>query len=140
MGRMDLMRWTPFAELQLMRDFLNTGDWPATEGSRLALNMYDKDDMLCVEAHLPGYNKDDVKVTVNDGILTIRADHEDDKEVKDDDYYLHETRYGMVSRSVRLPGTVDSTQAHATHKNGTLTITFPRIEKAAGQTIPVDTL
>lgn len=140
MGRMDLMRWTPFAELQLMRDFLTTGEWPSLEGRRLAVNMYDKDDMLCVEAHLPGYDKDEVKVTVDDGILTIRADHKDDKEVKEDDYYLHETRYGMVSRSVRLPGGVDTSQAHATHKDGVLTITFPRIEKAEGHTIPVETV
>lgn len=108
------------------------------EGS-LALDVYEKDGNLVVEASLPGYKKDEIDVQVHDGILSIKAQRSEEHEEgeKGGKYYRRERSWGSVSRRVALPGIVEDSQVDAELKNGVLRLTIPVPEKASPKQIEI---
>ena len=93
------------------------------EGS-LALDIAEKDGKLVVRASLPGFTKEEVDIQVKDGILSIKAEHSEEHEDKNERYYRRERRYGAVSRRVALPGVVTDSNVDAELKDGVLTLTI----------------
>jgi HSP20 family protein len=90
-----------------------------------------------VKAEVPGMDAKDVNITLNDGLLTIKGEKKVEKEEKDEGYHLTERRYGSFSRSIRLPSDIQSDKIKANYKNGLLTITMPKSEKAKTKEIKV---
>lgn len=113
---------------------------PATalidEGS-LALDVLEKDGKVVVKASLPGFAKEEIDVQVHDGVLYIKAEHNEEKEEKDAKFYRRERRYGAVARRVALPGTVSEADVSAELKDGVLTLTLPVPEKAQPKQIEI---
>jgi HSP20 family protein len=126
MMRREMTRWSPLGDLRSMRNLWDADTWPFGNDGQMDLDVYDKDGKLYVEADLPGFTRDEVKVTIEEGMLTIRAEHKEEREVKEQSYYLKECKTGMMMRSVRLPPDVDADQIDATQKDGHLTVTMPR--------------
>lgn len=142
MMRRDMTNWNPLmlsptAELRTLRNLWDSERWPFGNDGQMDLDVYDKDGMLYVEADLPGFTKDEVKVTIDDGMLVVRADHTEEREVKEQSYYLKECKAGMMMRSVRLPTDVDTDKIEATQKDGHLTVTMPRTGAHKARTVPV---
>lgn len=83
------------------------------------------------EVHLavPGVNKEDFKVEVNDNHLTVSGERKFTNEKKDKNYHSVETQYGSFSRSFTLPENVDGTKIIAKYNNGILELTIPKDEK-----------
>lgn len=75
------------------------------EGSP-ALDVLEQDGNVVVKASLPGFTKEEIDVQVHDGVLYIKAEHNEEKEEKGAKFYRRERRYGAVARRVALPGTV----------------------------------
>lgn len=96
------------------------------EGS-LALDVFEHDGKLKVEASLPGFKKDEVDVQVHDGVLSIKAQRSSEREEGEPGgkYYRRERSWGSVSRRVALPGIVKDADVAAELKNGVLTLTIP---------------
>ena len=95
-------------------------------------------DAYRVHADLPGLSKEDVKVTVEDGMLTINGERKAEKrEKKDGKYEYHERTYGSFSRSFRLPDHIDAGAIKASHKNGVLELLLPKREEAKPKEIEV---
>lgn len=93
-------------------------------------------DKLVIRADLPGLRKEDVKVEVDDGILTISGERCDEREDAGDDYYRSERSYGQFYRSLPLPDDVDGEKCDATFKEGVLEVTLAapsRKERSAEQ-------
>jgi HSP20 family protein len=86
-----------------------------------------------IVAEMPGIDREDIDVSVHHGILTISGEKKVEKEDKGTDYHHVERSYGCFSRSISLPDTVDTEKVEATHKNGVLTVTLPKTEKAMEQ-------
>ena len=89
-----------------------------------------------LEAELPGFNKEDIHVDVQDGVLTISAKHEekqDEKDEKSGKYVRRERRYGSYQRSFTLDG-VDPKSIQATYENGVLKLTLPKEQPAVPET------
>lgn len=82
--------------------------------------------MLTIKAELPGMDEKDVELTLNDGVLTLKGEKRAEKEEKDKDYHLIERSYGTISRSFRLPDTVDPEKVTAGFDKGVLTVTLPK--------------
>lgn len=89
----------------------------------LPLDVSEKDGKIIVRASLPGFTKEETRVELHDGVLSITAQHAEDKEEKGEQYYRRERHYGAVSRSVSLPGIVTDANVDAQLKDGVLTLT-----------------
>jgi len=123
-----LTRWEPFAELGELRGrfdrlFGELGD--ARGAWAPAIDVVRDNGDLVVRADVPGLKPDEVKIEVEDNILTVSGEHEDTKEEKEADYLRRERRYGSFSRSVALPPGVDPKQIKATTGNGVVEVKIP---------------
>ena len=87
----------------------------------------DAGDKFILEAELPGFNKEDIKLDLKDGILTISAEHSDSKDEKNDkgQYLRRERRYGSFTRSFDVTG-IDENGITAAYNNGILELSLPK--------------
>jgi HSP20 family protein len=95
----------------------------------------DKEYMIKVE--LPGVNKDDVRVAVNNGFLTIRGERKQEEEQKGKHFHRIERYYGSFSRSFMLPDNIEETKIKASFKDGLLELEVPKTEEAKQKYIEV---
>ena len=93
---------------------------------------------LIVRAELPGLNREDIDVTVENGTLVLKGEKKFDAEVKEEQYRRVERTYGTFHRSFTLPNTVDTGKVTADFKNGVLTVKLPFREEAKPRTINVE--
>jgi HSP20 family protein len=112
-----------------------SGDNAPVGGS--PLNVYEQDDKLIVEAEMPGFDADDIDVSIERGMLTIRGEMEDEDQREDRNYLVREYRRGTFVRSVRLPDTVDTEKVQPEFENGVLRLVFPKAEGARPRRISV---
>ncbi|PYQ69640.1 MAG: molecular chaperone [Acidobacteria bacterium] len=126
---MTIVRWDPF------RDFGFTA--PSTWMPPVDI-FQTGDHELVLKAELPDMTRDEIDITVENFVLTIKGEKKAVSEVKDDQYHHIERRYGTFSRSFSLPQTVDSNRVSAEYKNGVLTVRLPLREEAKPRSIKVD--
>ena len=133
---MTLRRWEPFRELKTMEDTINRlwrgyggeSAEPAAEGWIVPLDVAREGDVFKVHASLPGVDPDNIDVSIEDNVLTIRAATHADAEKAEGEYLMRERRTGSFHRALRLPDTVDTERIQPGYKNGVLTITIPKAE------------
>ena len=82
-----------------------------------------------VELSAPGFDKNDFKLEVKDGVLTIFGKHEAEKEVKEKNYTRKEFNYGTFQRSFSLPQEVNEEAIDAKYENGILKVALPKKEE-----------
>jgi len=102
-----------------------------------AVDLSETDDAYLVRAELPGMKKEDVKITFNNGLLTIRGEKKNETEEKNRTYHRIERSYGSFERSFNLPGAVKSGNVEAKYDDGVLTITLPKTEETKEKVIDV---
>jgi HSP20 family protein len=122
-------RWEPFAELGEMRSRLDRlfDEWP-DGGERVrtpAIDVVREDDRLVLRADLPGIKPEEVKIEVEDDILTVAGEHRESKLEKGRNYVRRERRYGSFSRSMALPVGVDAGKITAKTHDGVVELTIP---------------
>ncbi|MDK2812342.1 MAG: hypothetical protein PWQ78_552, partial [Petrotoga sp.] len=86
-----------------------------------------------VECELPGLNKKDIKVQLNNDLLTISAEKKESEEVKRGNVYRRERYFGRIERTIRLPEYIDKDKIKAEYENGVLKLTIPKVETAKGE-------
>jgi len=101
--------------------------WPVNKNIP-AVNVEEDEKEYRIEVAAPGLEKEDLKVSVNDGVLTISSEKKVEKEDKKDGYIRREFGYSSFCRSFTLPVEVDSDKIGAKHKNGLLHISIPKAE------------
>lgn len=106
--------------------------WPArrftalrTTGWSPEIDVFEKDNRLFTKIDLPGMKKEDVKVEVTDGWLTISGERKNEFEEKKDNYYRSEREFGMFHRTVPLPENVKFEDVKATFADGVLEVSVP---------------
>jgi HSP20 family protein len=139
----DLDRW--FDDV-LSRRWLRPSDWmlqdfPERELITLdelpKVNIIDHDDEIEIQAALPGVKKDNLDISINHQMVTIRASTRQEENKKTKHYYQQEIKQGEFQRSFSLPSAVDGDKAKATFKDGMLTITLPKLEKSKRKNIEI---
>lgn len=90
-----------------------------------------------IQAELPGVEKKDVKLSVEDGVLMISGRREQKKEEKSKRYHRTERAYGSFARSFTVPDSVDGQKVTAEFDNGILTVRLPKSEKARPKSIEI---
>ena len=101
------------------------------------LDVYDDQDHIFIEAELPGFEKDHLDLTLEDGVLSLQAQRQETNETKNRNYYVRERSQGQWSRSIRLPVPVNEENVKASFDSGVLKITLEKQKRAKGQKIEV---
>ena len=110
---------------------------PAAEGwLRHDVDINEDDNHIVVTAELPGFAKEDVDITLENSVLTVRGEKKVEHE--DSEHHLRERHYGKFARSFELPTTVDEDKVVASLKDGILTITLDKVEAAKPKKITVN--
>jgi HSP20 family protein len=141
-----LSNWDPFRELWNMRRVMNrfvdeafdrqVSGWTPEEWG-LALDVSENADRFVVKASIPGINPDDLEITFNNDILTIKGEIQSEEESEDSRYHLRERRYGHFSRSLTLPTKVQADKISANYDAGVLTLTLPKAEEVKPKRIAI---
>ena len=113
------------------RDDITLADWEPLA------DITEDDKEYVIKAELPDVKREDVKVTVENGVLTIAGERKFEKETKDENYHRLERSYGAFSRSFTLPTGVRSEQVAARFENGVLSITLPKQEESKPRKISI---
>ena len=142
---MRFVRWDPYQNLvamsnQFHRTF-NDPDRPRIEDSIEAwappVDVFERNDHLVIRAEIPGVNKEDMDVRIENGVLTLRGERKQDSEITAENAHRMERVYGTFGRSFSLPTTVDAAKVAATYKDGILEVTVPKIEAAKHREIEI---
>ena len=141
----NLTRWDPFREMMTLRNWMDRWmDTPLSTLSTwqpaswdLALDVAETDDDFVVKASLPGINPEDLEITYNNNMLTIKGEVKEERDVEEHRYHLRERRYGSFSRSLSLPTSVKADAIEANYEAGVLTLHLPKAEEAKPKRIPV---
>jgi HSP20 family protein len=139
-------RRNPFEEIEELFEQLNDGFSQMSEsmetelGDGIKVDVADRDDAVVVTADVPGFDADDIDVSVRDRRLTIAAERSDSAEADaDEQYYRRERTRRAVQRTVSLPTEVEEADASASYENGVLTVELPKLEETgAGVDIAVE--
>ena len=143
---MALARWNPWGELfnlhdqmdQLFNQTLNQTVMPTgTQTVSLPLDIRQSDEAYFIEASVPGFAPDEVEVTLDENVLTIRGEHKTEKDETKGGYVRRERRQTSVFRQVGLPSEVKADEITARFENGILTVQVPRAQKAQPRRIEV---
>jgi len=121
-------------------------NWSALRGNgknRLAeiwnpfVDIFDEKDQIRVKADIPGLDKDQIEITAEEGVLTIKGEKKEEKETKEKDCVRSERYYGSFHRSFTLPAGADTTKVDASYKNGVLEVKIPKKEDAKSKQVKV---
>ena len=142
---MAIVRWEPTGELASMEiDRLNRmfSDFYGETFSRAwvpPVDIYETDaHEVVLKAELADMKREDINVTFENGVLTLKGERKVGEEVKREDFQRIERRHGAFSRSFTLPNTVDAGKISASYKDGVLTIRLPQREEAKPKQIAVN--
>lgn len=102
-----------------------------------AVDIAEHENDYVVKVELPGVSKDDVKITMQENILTIHGEKRQEKETKDSNFHRVERSYGSFQRSFTLPTTVKSEKIEASYNDGILAVTLPKAEESKPKQIEV---
>lgn len=101
------------------------------------IDLVENETSFSVHADLPGVDKSDVDIHIENGTVTITAQKKNSHEEKTATKHHIERSYGSVRRSIRLPNNANANAAQASFENGVLQITLPKIGPAGGTKVPI---
>ena len=134
---MSLIKWSPFYEPFLDVDRAMDSIMSMQSFSP-AVDVYEKDDKMIVEVAVSGINPKNIKLNIEDNVLSIEGSSESKKEIDDKHYYRKEVKSGSFHRLVSLPASVESEKAKASYDKGILTIEMPKKEEFKSKSISID--
>jgi|Tabmets5t2r1_1033131.scaffolds.fasta_scaffold03383_5 HSP20 family protein len=147
---MSVSRWDPFQDLLAIQDEMNQlfgravgqgqgrGQGQVTE--RLwapALDISERKDAYVVTVEVPGVKADDLDITLEDGLLTIKGERHFTQESTEQQFHRVERRYGSFRRSITLPSQVQADRIEASFEDGVLEVVVPKAEEAKPKKISV---
>ena len=143
---MNVIKYDPFRELRGLHDEMSrlfSGFGPS-EGSEFArgawspsVDIFEDKDRLIVEAELPGLNREDFEVSVENNVLTLKGERKFEKTEERDNFHRVERSYGSFTRQFTLPQTVTAEGATADFENGVLRVALPKREETKARKIEI---
>ena len=122
--------------------FRTSFEWPVPEAATTAwlplVDIFEEPDLIRLVAEVPGVKPEDVKITVESNLLTIKGTKEQVAEEKAEKVHRYERTYGPFERTFRLSASIDPNKIKATYDLGVLTITLPKAETAKPHLIRVE--
>jgi len=143
---MNVIKYDPFRELRSLQDEMTrlfAGVAPSNREEFLSggwapnVDIFENKDHLVLEADLPGMKRDDIDLSIENNVVTLRGERKFEKKDEGDNYHRVERSYGSFTRSFTLPQTVSAEGAEAEFKSGVLRISFPKREEVKARKIEV---
>ena len=146
---MNLAKWNPIKELEdvskRLNRFFSHAQVPVESNQEMlvmadwtpSVDISETDTAYLIKGEIPGIKKEDVKVTLQGGMLTISGERQMEKEVKDKRFYCIERSYGSFMRSFSMPEDADESAVKAEFKDGMLNVTLPKSATAKSKVIEV---
>ena len=143
---MQLTKWDPFREMENVFDrYSKALSWPRLGSQEIMtsddwaprVDIAETEKEFIIKAEIPEVNKEEVKITVNNGVLSIRGERKKEKEQKDKKFHRIERYYGSFTRSFTLPDNVDETKIEASFKDGMLNLQIPKSKESKPKAIDV---
>ena len=144
---MSLIKWQPFGEFddafaRLMPSLLGRSARIGVEnGGKFAwapsADISETETEYLIRAELPAVKKEDVKVMLDQGLITIQGERKEDKEIKDEKFHRVESFRGAFSRSFSVPDNIDDKAISADSKDGVLTVHLPKTKAMTPKTVEV---
>lgn len=145
---MTMIKYDPFRELRGLQDEMNRlfnvgltrsgnqedivrGAWSPS------VDIFENKDKIVIEAELAGMKPEDVDVSIENNVITLRGERKFEKNEESENYHRVERSYGSFTRSFTLPRTVISDEADASFENGVLSITLPKREEAKARKVEI---
>jgi HSP20 family protein len=136
---MTLVKWDPFRDLLSLNRRMSL--WPSEDACGTwapSVDIFEHDDNLVIRAELPGVERDDIDISVENNTLVLRGERKREKELKEENAYRLERVFGVFTRSFSLPKTVDPQGIAASYKNGVLEIRLPKAEAAKPRKVEIE--
>jgi HSP20 family protein len=141
----ELSNWSSFDRLTSLRDEVNRlfdFSWPSRDSGLLsgwspALDVFDDKDNFVVKVELPGVKKEEINLSLHDGVLSISGERKHERDAKEAGAFRSERYFGKFQRSVTLPVAVDPNKITASYKDGVLTVELAKAEEAKPKQIAV---
>jgi HSP20 family protein len=108
------------------------------EGLSLKVDIYEKDDIVVINAELPGIAKEDISVDIKGKLVTLGGERKSDEEINEENCYRRERRYGKFERTFNLPFEVSSETVKASYDNGILKLEIPKPEEQVVKKITIN--
>jgi HSP20 family protein len=146
---MAITRWDPFRDLSILQERMNRvfedaavrgwkNDEPsATTSWSPAVDIYETDSEIMVQAELPGVDRKDIALQLENNVLTLKGDRRFEKETNQENYHRIERSYGGFSRAFTIPTIVDEDKIRADYKDGILKIALPKKEQVKAKQIKI---
>lgn len=146
---MALMKWRPSRNWLSLRDEMDRffDDFFGSDLDRFpagfetkwmpSADLLETDNELVAKVELPGMDKKDINISVQDNVLMIRGTKTQEKEDKNENYHRIERSFGSFQKSLNLPVPVDVKKVKASYKNGVLKVTLPKVPEAKAKEIPI---
>ncbi len=142
---MALVRWDPFRELTSLQGEVNrlftrmSGGEPSGRQAWMpSVDVIETPDAIQLKAELAGIDPADIKLEVDENVLTLSGERRFKEEVHEDKYYRIERRYGSFTRSIALPQNVQADKIDANFENGVLQVTVPKMPEVQPKRISVN--
>jgi HSP20 family protein len=144
---MAVIRWDPFRELGTLQDRMNRlfdetgggrrGEPSSTTVWNPAVDIHETENEIVVKAEVPGIEKDQIELSLENNVLTLKGERRFEKDAKEENFHRIERSYGSFNRSFTIPAVVDESKIAADYKEGVLTITLPKTQKAKAKQIAI---
>ena len=127
-------RFDPFREIKELENRIFQNYVPANTEKGISaftpsVNTREGEFAYHIDVDLPGVKKEDIKIDLKDGLLTISGERKLKNEIKEEDYYKVETAFGKFSRSFTLPDDADIENIEASSQDGVLEVVIPKLKK-----------
>ncbi len=151
---MSIQKWHPFTELENLRKEMERliDEFFPTKGSYISplwrkgtediavpsVDMVDRGDEIVVSMDMPGVEKDNIEVSLQEDTLTVKGTVKKESEEKEENYIKRERTYSSFERTIRIPVKINSDKIKAVLKNGILQIHLPKAEEVKPKKIKID--
>lgn len=147
---MNIVKYDPFGELRSLQNEMNRlfsssfsrgeggeGDQIMRGAWNPSVDIFENQNQIVLEAELPGMNPEDVEISIENNVLTLRGERGFEKKDESNNFHRVERSYGSFTRSFTLPPTVSSEKATAEFQNGVLRLTLAKREEAKARRIEI---
>ncbi len=145
---MAVVRWDPFRDLNMLQDRMNrlfedaSRNWKSDEPASTttwspAVDIFETESEIVVKAEVPGMERKDITLNLENNVLTLKGERRFLKEAKEENYHRIERSYGGFSRAFSIPATVDEEKIRADYQDGVLKIVLPKKEQLRPKQIKI---